>query len=48
MVLPHYAKTLDDAKLVAHTNKILLVSKFKLRNNLWKVAGLSPQTHLSF
>ena len=39
---------LYDAKLVAHTNKIFLVSKFKLRNDLWKVAGLPPQVYFSY
>ena len=35
MVLPNNAKkTLYDAESVAHTNKILLVSKSKLENDL--------------
>ena len=38
---------LYDAKLVAHTNKIFSITQFKLGNDLWKVAGLSPQTNLS-
>ena len=40
-------KKLCDAKLIAYTNKILLVSKFMLGNDLRKVAGLPPQTHFS-
>ena len=34
MVLPNIAKKLYDAKLVAHTNHVNLVSKFRLGNDL--------------
>ena len=51
MVLPNNAKKLYNADLIAHTNAILLVNKFKLGNFSIKVAALSagrlsPQPHL--